>query len=140
MSEIIDEIPNENEHLNFLNNLKFEKQLNQLKKKYKNKKIVVYGAGQLFQVIKKHYNIEELNIVGISDNRYYDDFVEEQFGYKAVLPHQIADLAPDVVLVAVKFYINLIDDLEQGILFDTKIKIKPLVKKPFFTLLKEIWE
>ena len=60
-------------------------------------------------------------------------------GYKVIPKNLIADNNPDYVLVATKFYINIIEDLYYDTLSKTKIKIKPLMKKPFFTLVKEIW-
>ena len=45
----------------------------------------------------------------------------------------------DCVLVAVKDYIKVMEDLVYNTLKDTGLLIKPLAKKSFFDVLKEIW-
>ena len=93
-----------------------------------------------FQAIKKHYDISDINIIGISDRRFEGhEPNEECFGYKVYAPSELKDLNPDYVLVATKMYIGIIEDLYYDTLKDTKIKIKPLLKKGLFTLIKEIW-
>ena len=59
-------------------------------------------------------------------------------GYKAYAPTSLFDLKPDYILVATKFYICLIMNLHENMYKGTGIKIKPLVQKSLFTLLKEI--
>lgn len=132
-------IKEESINYNYLEQYNFGKHLLNLNKKLKNKKIVIYGAGGFFEVIKKYYDLSKLNIIGISDRRFeYED--EETFlGYKTVEPDKIKELKPDYVLVATKFFLNVIDDLDENVLHGSKIKIKPLIKKPFMTLFNEIW-
>ena len=125
-------------NINLLEDFNFSKQIIKLTKKLKNKKVVVYGAGAFFQVMKNYYDLSGLNIIAIADKKFETN--KEDFeGYKAIAPSEIVDLKPDVVLVATKSYMTIIEDLYFGILHKTKIDIKPLFKKPFMILLKEIW-
>ena len=111
-----------------------------LNRKLKGKSIVLYGAGLFFEAIKKYYDLSQLNIIGISDKRFDKHKKDESFlGYKVYSKEELKDLKPDYILVATKFYIAIIEDLYFNTFSNSKIKIKPLVKKPFISLLKEVW-
>ena len=125
---------------NYLEEFKFKKHLEKLNKKLKDKSIVLYGAGVFLEAIKKYYDLSKLNIIGICDKRFDCHNENETFlGYKTYSKKEVKELNPDYVLVATKFYINIIEDLYYNTFKDGKIKIKPLLRKPFLTLLKEIW-
>lgn len=131
-------LQNERAHLNYLNYHKFEKTLPKLIKKLKNKKVVIYGAGEFFEVIKHYYDLSELDIVAISDRKFITSPAQKCFGYKAVAPDEILDINPDYVVIATKLYINIFEDLYHGLLKHSKIKLIPLVKKSFWELWREI--
>ena len=59
-----------NELEQYLVDNKFSKRFKALENKFKNKKIVIYGAGQLFQTIIKKYDLSKLNIVVIFDKTF----------------------------------------------------------------------
>ncbi len=129
------------EHLEYLKSVKFKKYLNKLNKKLKNKTIVVYGTGILFQKILKHYDLSKLNIIGISDRKYVEsDEGREELGYKIIPLDKITEYKPDYVLVATLKFISIMDDFRNNIFKNSGTKILPLVDKPFLTLLKEIFE
>lgn len=125
-------------NINLLEKFNFSKQIIKLSKKMKNKKIVIYGGGAFFQVIKNYYDLSMLNIIAVADKRFENNKGEFE-GYPTITPNKIKDLNPDVVLVATKVYMSIIEELYFGILHKSKIVIKPLFKKPFMILLKEIW-
>ena len=135
-----EEIKEEALSLNYLYEHKFDKTLTKLVKKLKNKSVVIYGAGIYFEAILKYFDLSGLNIIGVCDKRFEGHKDNEQFkGYKVYAPSEIKDAAPDYVLVATKFYISLIMKLNDELLKGSKIKIRPLVQKSLWTLLKEIW-
>ena len=134
--EIRDEAPN----TNYLQKFNFDKTLPKLVKKLKNKSVILYGASYFLELINKYYDLSGLNILGVSDKRFYHHEENEQWlGYKVYSVDEIKDANPDYVLVSTKMYINIIEDLYYNTLNDTNIKIKPLVKKPLMTLVREIW-
>ena len=134
-------IPDEAVNYIYLENYNFSKTLKKLTKKLKNKSIIIYGAGSFFELIKKYYDISGLNIIGISDKKFKNHDKNEEFlGFKVYSPDEITKINPNYVLVATKFYINIIEDLYYNLLEKTKIKIKPLLKKPLMVLVKEIWK
>ena len=132
-------IKDEYENLNYLYKFHFDKTLPKFIKKLNNKRVMLYGAGVYLELIKKYFDISGLNIIGIADKRFESHEENIEFlGYKAFAPDEITEENPDYVVVATKKYVNIIEDLYYNRLKGTKIKIKPLVKKDFFTLLKEI--
>ena len=57
-------------YVDYLKSVNFEKILNNLKAKYADKKVILFGTGVLLDAILDNYNITEyLNIIGISDKR-----------------------------------------------------------------------
>ena len=76
--------------------------------------------------------------IGLLDEKIYNE-VKEFLGYSTCTPNQILDLKPDYVIISTKFYINIFEYLNEELLKGSKIKIKPLVKKSFITLIKEVW-
>ena len=128
-------------HYNYLIENDFEKNLKKLVKKTKGKNVVIYGAGSLFETAKKYYDLSQLNIIGISDMKFAThEENEECFGYKVYSVDELKELRPDYILVATKFYINIIENFYYEKFKDTKIKIKAIIKKPFLNLWKEIWQ
>lgn len=124
----------------YLASVDFEKYLRNLKRKLKDKRVIIYGSGSLFMYIKDNYDISDFNIIGISDMKFSDDQEgEEYLGYKVIPKLKMADYNPDYVIVATQNYIGIVEDFECNYFDKTKIKVKPLVKMPLLMLLKKIW-
>ena len=86
---------------------------------------MIYGAGIFFAAIHKYFDLDGLNIIGVADRRFEEHTENEQFlGYKVYSPNEIRDVNPDYVLVATKFFIDIIEDLDETVLKNSKIKIK----------------
>ncbi len=135
-----EEIVDEQINLNYLNEFNFEKTLPKLVKKLRDKKVMLYGAGVFLELIKKYFDLSGLNVIGIADKKFRQKSDNETFlGYKKYAPEEIKNLNPDYVVVATKNYINIIEDLYYDTLKGSKIKIKPLLHKGFWTLVKEIF-
>ena len=114
----------------YLNNIGFEKYFQKLKRKLKNKSIVIYGAGELFKYINKNYNLSDLNIIGVSDLRFHNDDKNKDFmGYKIILKDEIVDYKPDYVVVATLKYISIVENFTVNLFDKTKIKTIPLAKR-----------
>ncbi len=129
------------EQLEYLESVKFAKQLPRLVKKLKGKSVVVYGTGILFQKIVKNFDLSDLNIIGVSDRKYTsEDAGKEALGYKIIPLDDLKSANPDYVLVATLKFLSIIDDFRYNFFKGTKTKVLPLVDKPFFTLLKDIFE
>ncbi len=135
-----EEVKNERENYIYLTDLKFEKTLPKLVKKLEGKTVVLYGADEYLELIKKYFDISGLNIIAVSDRKYENGYQGDFLGYRICAPKEILDLNPDYVVLSSKNYIDEFEYLYKEILRDTKIKIKPLVKKSFVDLLKEVFK
>ncbi len=125
----------------YLKKNNFNKHLKKLKKLVKNKTVIVYGTGMLFQFINDNYDLSELNIIGISDMKFSKESEgQESLGYKIIPKSEILKYNPDYVIVASENYIDLIENLELKLFKDTKVKVLPLVKKNIWNIIKIIWE
>ena len=112
-----------------------------LNKKLKGKTIVIYGSGLLFQKVLSNYDLSELNIIGISDRKYIeDDEGKKDLGYPIVPLTKIVDYKPDYVLISTLKFLEIMDNFIHKDFKGTKIKVLPLVDKPFWKMIKEIFE
>ena len=136
------EYKEEGYNYNLLCKYKFPQKLPKLVKKLKGKKVLLYGAGAFLETILKYFDLSGFDINGVADKGYNEKEpnTEEKFhGFNTYGANEIEKLNPDYILICTKFYIEIIEYLYYDLLKNTKIKIKPLVDKGFFTLLKEIW-
>ena len=100
-----------------------------------------YRLKEQLDKIKENYDLSDLNIIGVSDRKYTsEEEGKESFGYKIVPLDKIIDYKPDYVLISTLKFLGIMDDFKNNVFKGTKIKVLPLVDKPFLTLLKEIFE
>ncbi len=123
-----------------LNKVKFDKQLKKLNKKLKGKTIIIYGSGLLFQKVLKEYDLSALNIIGVSDRKYsLEQDGQEDLGFKIIPLEKIPEYNPDCVLIATLQFLSILDNFKNSRFKNSNILFLPLVDKPFWTLLKEIF-
>jgi len=126
----------ENNIEKIINSVDFNKILNNLAKKYKNKKVVFYGTGRLFKEISKNYSLgEKFNIIGFSDIKFSggDDFM----GYKAFPPEKIVEEKPDAVIIFNLDYTK-VANFFHNILFTEfgKFNYEPVIKPNLIDIFK----
>lgn len=98
----------------FLKNVGFDNYLKYLKSKLKNKRILIYGAGLLFQTIYSNYDLSNLNIVGISDMSFSTKSELNNFcNLKVYKPSEINSLDIDCILVATLHHKKIIENLSK---------------------------
>lgn len=119
----------------FLEKVRFEKQLEKLEKKTRNQRVLIYGAGFLFEEINKYYDLKALNIIGIADKNKVTGEIEKLYGYKAVKVTDIKDIQPDVILVSLMNSIYIVETLA---LEHKNATVLPLVNKGRKAFLEEI--
>ena len=68
------------------------------------KKVLLYGAGLVSDVLFKNFDLSKLNIIGVSDKRFEGFNEEKYFEIKTYKPDEIKDLDFDILLVALKNY------------------------------------
>lgn len=125
----------------YLKNIKFEKNLRDLKKKLKDKKIIIYGTGLLFQYINENFDLSELNILGVSDIKFsVEQDGEKYLGYNVIPKSLIPKYNPDYVIVASENYMTLMEELHLEFIEYDSIKFLPLAKKSMMEIIKIIWQ
>ena len=116
---------------NLLRENSIQKQIDGLVKKYKNKKVLIYGTGLLSEEIFKNYDLTGLNIVGIV-NIKYGSTQSDCFLNKTCIPQsEIKNLDFDVALIANEDYNAYKNQLENFLYRNNlkkSFKIKPLVR------------
>lgn len=123
----------------YLKRNKFDKYLAQIKKKLQNKKILIYGAGQLFKYIIDNYNLSDLNIIGICDKSFTENQENDSiYGYKIISLNNINNYDYNCVLVSVLKYDTLGYFLRTTIK-DKKVLFFPLIKQLLSERIKEIF-
>ncbi len=133
-------LSSEQDFIEYLKKINFSKHLAKIAKKLKEKKVIIYGAGAFFQTINREYDLSCLNIIAIADRKFVNHEDGEEFlGYRLCSPDEMESLQTDYVLVSMINFINVIEDLEETSLKNAKVKIKPLINKPFVDILKELW-
>jgi len=117
-----------------------QKRINELAKKYKNKKVLIYGAGILASVIFENYNLSELGIVGVADQKFFS--TDETFNsIKALSPYDITELKPEVILMATYNSGNVRNFIKEEVFPSMgKIPVEPIVNKNFREKIAEFLE
>lgn len=120
----------------FKNN-NFESKLKKLGKKYKNKKILLYGAGLFFDVIVDNYDVKKyLNVIGISDIKYEKTNGTEYKKIKTYKPSEINELNADVILLTTYYTSFIKKHLKENVLLNDKIEIEAFNQDFFVDIVK----
>lgn len=82
-----------------INKILLQETIDKLAEKYKDKKIIVYGAGIVSSTMLDSSDISKLNIIGFSDIKYIY-YREPLKGFKTFYPDEIPSLKPDLILIA----------------------------------------
>ena len=86
----------------FLIKNKFQSKLDLWEKKYKNKKIVLYGCGLLFDEIVNSYKIKDkLNVVAVCDVKYESEKPDTYLGFSTIKPSELKSFDYDVLIFTV---------------------------------------
>jgi len=118
---------------------KFDKRLNYLAKKYKNKKIVIYGAGIAFDAVSDNYDLQKLNISAVADIKFQDN--SEYKGFKTIRPESIMNEDPYIVLICMIEPEIAIEYFEDELFSEYgKFKYDILIKLSFWDFLKSLFE
>ena len=125
--------------LSYFKAVNAQRQINKLERKYKNKKVVIYGAGEYFQILKNNFDLSKLNVVGIADKKFENSKASNPTPYLALAPEELKDFDFDVIGKELKkvleacYYSDKTGDIKVTILlkpsYTPKASIQPKVKK-----------
>lgn len=126
--------------LNYLKKYDAQKKFDKLAKKYKNKRVVIYGAGQFAKIAFENFDLSKLNIVGIADKKFEQEGEHSFFNLNCVKPNDLREMDYDVILIANFDYKMFSSILDENILYETKndaVEIRPLINLEFMDLFKK---
>ncbi len=127
----------------YLQEINAQRQIDKIAKKYKGKKVLIYGAGTFFDLICKKYDISGLNIVAISDMKFANDISSNTTKFRAIAPDDMKEFECDVIIIALLNDLDVAKSIENNILKNSKnknIPIVPLLSPTFKYLLKLYFE
>lgn len=127
------------DNLTYFKQVKAQRQIDKLAKKYKNKKIVIYGCGEYFKTLYNNFDLSGLNIVGISDKKFEKNQDDNPTPYKALAPEDLKYFDLDVILVALYDDTSMCDNLEYRILINTPNegkKVRSIIEPTFWYAIK----
>ncbi len=89
------------DYLNYFYSIDLQNKIDQLSKKYKNKKIFIYGAGIIAKCVLENFDLSRLNIIGICDRKFKDNEKEKFYQYETYSYEQIKQLDVEVCLLLI---------------------------------------
>lgn len=123
----------------YFKEVKAQKQINKLVRKFKNKKLVIYGAGEYFKVLYDNFDLSKLNIVAIADKKFETNKSSNYTSWEALAPEELKEYDFDAILVALYDDSSLMDYLEYELLINTKNegkKVLSIIEPTFFYAIK----
>jgi len=103
--------------------------INNLAKKYRDKKVIIYGGGKLFYELQNNYDLSKLNIIAVADMSFLS-MTESCNGYKAIKPEEINSLNPDVILIATQINYNIENYLKESLLpKNSRVNVEPIISR-----------
>ena len=127
------------DHLEYFKKVNAQRQIDRLSKKYKNKKIVIYGCGEYFKILYNNFDLSKLNIVGICDKKFEKTEDQNPTQYKALKPEDLKYGDFDLILVALYDDSSTCDNLEYQVLINTPNegkKVRSIIEPTFWYIIK----
>ena len=118
-----------------------QKQINKLAKKYKDKKIIIYGTGLMSDVLMENYDVSKLNIVAFADGKYQLNSDEKYHSYNTINPKELIGIDFDILLINVLRYKDIENTTKFGILIGSKNEnkiVKRLLEPSLKFLIKNV--
>ena len=120
-----------------------EKQYKKLIKKYKDKRVILYGAGEFFEIYKKTFDLSQFNIIAVTDKNFSDiqePVFDDSLGYNVISPYYLHKLKPDIVLIsALNTFVMEKYICEELFKKTGKFKYEMLIEIPYHIKRREDW-
>lgn len=130
-----------NFYLEYYKQINAQKQIDKLAKKYKNKKIIIYGAGIMTKTLFENFDFSKLNIIAICDNKYKVNSEERFFAYKTINPKELTTLDYDVIFVNLRKNNTFINKIKYRLIINSKNEnkqVKALIEPTWQFLIKQV--
>lgn len=124
----------------YLEKKKTQKLIDKIASQYENKKVVLYGAGLFAGDLFRNYDFSKLNIIGVADKKFQDNYEGDFYGYSKLGPEDLLETDFDLLLITT-YDDTYIKDFLKNDLFsaeEKKFEIKTLVKLSLFEYIREL--
>ena len=111
--------------------------IDKLARRYKNKRVALYGAGQFADILFENYDLSKLNIVAIADKKFEDEKERNFHNLNCIPPEELGDFDCDLILISNFDYQLFLSYLDNHVLYRTKnagIEIRPLIRLGFIDI------
>lgn len=117
-----------------------QKKIDKFSQKYKDKKVMLYGAGLFAGELLRNYDFSALNIIGIADKKFQDNFEGDFYGYKKFSPLDLLEEDFDILLITTFDDTYVKDYLAKDLLVGENVsfQIKTLIQLNIFEYIKAI--
>ena len=103
----------------------FLKNINKLSKKCKNKKVVFYCIGDIFDKITSSCNLDDyFNIIGLSDIKFHQDDQQKIKGYNCFKPNELKNINFDILIIISINFKQKEKFIKENRLINKKVKIE----------------
>lgn len=125
----------------YLEKKKAQKSIDKVASKYKDKKIVLYGAGFFASDLLRNYDFSKLNIVGVADIKFQDNTEGDFYGYPKLGSYDLLETDFDLLLITV-YDDEIVRDFIENDLFEgeeRKFKVATLIKLSLIDYIKQVF-
>lgn len=124
----------------YLKENRFEEKLQKWENEYKNKKVILYGCGLLFDQIIENYDIaKKLNIIGVCDVKYEKNKPDNYLGFNTIRPSELKKTDFDVLIFTVIDHLVCLNYLNTFDFFDESKDFRYINELSFKSKLKSIY-
>ena len=126
----------------YLEKKKAQKLIDKIAKMYKDKKIVLYGAGYFASELLRNYDFSNLNIIGVADLKFQDDVEGDFYGYPKMGAYDLLEIDLDLLLIITYDDEPIKDFLKKEILEgeEFSFKIRTLVPMCLWDYIKQVFK
>lgn len=123
---------------NYLMKKKAQDVIDTVAQQYENKKIMLYGVDLFTGDLFRNYDLSRLNIIGVADKTFQDNYGDDYYGYKKFGPYDLLETDFDLLLITTYDDTDIKAFLKKNLLQgeDVKFKIKTLIKLNLFEYIK----
>lgn len=119
----------------YLEDIKAQKKIDKACKKYKGKRVALYGAGSFADVLFSNYDLSGLNIVAVADKKFEESERKFHNVENCITPAELKTFDCDVILISNQKIMYFWDFLERSLLKGSKnqyVPVKPLLQFSYF--------
>jgi len=126
----------------YLEENNISKQVEKLAKKCKNKRVLLYGAGEFFYIIKEICDLTKFNITGICDLKFTTNPETNKTEYKTLIPENLKTEDYDAIVITLYNDLQVLPHIEK-VIENSKNKnadIYPIMTPTIKYLLKQLFK